>query len=94
MLFLYLCAAVYMSRHKPLWEGHEMFEQTSLSLQPNTTTTTTTTDHVVSEEPPSVQEYGPGSLGCTYELCAGIVDKKVSLKQSAQEEILEETGAA
>ena len=88
-LFLYLCAAVYMSRHKPLWEGHEMFEQTSLSLQP-----TTTADHVASEEPPSIQEYGPGGLGCTYELCAGIVDKKVSLKQSAQEEILEETGAA
>lgn len=29
---------------------------------------------------------------CTYELCAGIVDKKVSLKQITKEEILEECG--
>ena len=36
--------------------------------------------------------YGPGSLGCTYELCAGIVDKRVSLKKIAQEEVQEETG--
>ena len=37
-------------------------------------------------------EYGSGALGCTYELCAGIVDKKASLEQIAREEILEETG--
>jgi len=30
----------------------------------------------------------------TYELCAGIVDKEISLKQIAQEEILEECGYA
>ena len=35
---------------------------------------------------------GPGSLGCTFELCAGIVDKKIPLECIAQEEILEETG--
>ena len=37
-------------------------------------------------------EYGSGALGCTYELCAGIIDKKASLEQIAKEEILEETG--
>ena len=30
--------------------------------------------------------------GYTYELCAGIIDKKISLKQIAKEEILEECG--
>ena len=35
--------------------------------------------------------YGPGSLGITYELCAGIVDKRASLEQIAREEMLEET---
>ena len=34
----------------------------------------------------------PGSLGLTYELCAGIVDKKKSVAEIAQEEILEECG--
>lgn len=38
------------------------------------------------------EEYGHGSLGCTYELCAGIVDKQTSLQQIAKEEIHEETG--
>ncbi|XP_045172308.2 uridine diphosphate glucose pyrophosphatase NUDT14-like [Mercenaria mercenaria] len=34
----------------------------------------------------------PGSLGLTYELCAGIVDKEKSVAEIAQEEILEECG--
>jgi len=38
------------------------------------------------------KEYGPGSLGFTYELCAGIIDKPYSLEQIAKEEVLEETG--
>ena len=42
------------------------------------------------KNPPT--EYGPGSMGFTYELCAGLVDKKASLEQIASEEILEETG--
>ena len=37
-------------------------------------------------------EFGPGSEGVTFELCAGIVDKQVSLEQIAKEEVLEETG--
>ncbi|PIK42888.1 putative uridine diphosphate glucose pyrophosphatase isoform X1 [Apostichopus japonicus] len=34
----------------------------------------------------------PGMSGLTYELCAGIVDKKLGLRETAKEEILEETG--
>ena len=34
----------------------------------------------------------PGSLGVTYELCAGITDKDAPLLQIAKEEVLEETG--
>ncbi len=34
----------------------------------------------------------PGSVGVTWELCAGIVDKNKSLAEIAQEEILEECG--
>ena len=45
-----------------------------------------------SQNDKAITEYGPGSLGCTYELCAGIVDKQVPLAQIAKEEVLEETG--
>ena len=38
--------------------------------------------------------YLKNSDGFTYELCAGIVDKELSLVEIAQEEILEETGYA
>ena len=34
----------------------------------------------------------PGSLGITYELCSGIVDKDVSLAEIAKLEVLEECG--
>lgn len=34
----------------------------------------------------------PAKLGITLELCAGIVDKDLSLKEIAREEILEECG--
>lgn len=34
----------------------------------------------------------PGSLGLTYELCAGIVDKKKTVAEIAQEEVFEECG--
>lgn len=92
--------AVFMSRHKPLWVNSDVFSN-PLSQKPNTNlnpppakklptplpedcdSTDTTT------EPTS---YGHGSMGCTYELCAGIVDKTVSLEQITKEEILEETG--
>lgn len=34
----------------------------------------------------------PGSLGVSYELCAGLVDKDKSVEEIAQEEVLEECG--
>lgn len=34
----------------------------------------------------------PAKLGITLELCAGIVDKNLSIKEIAREEILEECG--
>lgn len=34
----------------------------------------------------------PGSLGMTFELCAGIVDKDLGLQETAKAEIFEETG--
>lgn len=42
-------------------------------------------DHV------DVKQY-PGKLGVTLELCAGVVDKSKSLKEIAQDEVLEECG--
>ena len=92
-------AAVYMSKHRPLWENSHVFTN-SLSEKP-----TSAPAHDDSDPPPvkrsavadsttdrPTQEYGPGSLGCTYELCAGLVDKSTSREQIAKEEILEETG--
>lgn len=38
-----------------------------------------------------VKKY-PANLGITLELCAGIVDKSLPLKEIAKEEILEECG--
>lgn len=92
--------AVYMSQHRCLWEDDAIFN-TQLSLLSAPTNDESLKD--TSEETlPSSEEalpssskkesYGPGALGFTYELCAGIVDKKMSLPQIAQEEILEETG--
>ena len=34
----------------------------------------------------------PGSLGVTYELCAGIIDKPLSPVEIAKEEVIEECG--
>lgn len=80
-----------MSRHRHMWEHHKIFN-TSLSYAPASSDAvlieTQSTPKAASVE----TSYGPGKMGCTYELCAGIVDKKMSLQQIAQEEILEETG--
>lgn len=86
-----------MSKHRSLWENSDVFSTTlsqkpssdTPSDPPSTATATSETAHCSSSNPTS---YGPGSLGCTYELCAGIVDKSVSLEQIAKEEVLEETG--
>ena len=82
-----------MSKHRPLWENSDVFS-TTLSQKPNPSDpppsdSTTQKAATGSKNPTS---YGPGALGCTYELCAGIVDKSVSLEQIAKEEVLEETG--
>ena len=90
-------AAVYMSRHRPLWENSEVFS-TTLSQKsdppqpPSSSAAAAPTTQQQSSSPAAPTSYGPGGLGCTYELCAGIVDKSVSLEQIAKEEVLEETG--
>ena len=84
-----------MSRHRSLWENSDVFS-TTLSQKadsqppPSSSSHSATSTAQSSLAPPT--SYGPGSLGCTYELCAGIVDKNVSLEQIAKEEVLEETG--
>ena len=88
--------AVYMSRHRPLWENSDVFS-TALSQKPTSDQDPQSNSHstaaaAAQKSTEDLTEYGPGSLGCTYELCAGIVDKSVSLEQIAKEEVLEETG--
>lgn len=82
-----------MSMHKPLWENSDIFPS-RLSEKPSNTSDPpppkSATTELSAQNPPT--EYGPGSMGFTYELCAGLVDKKASLEQIASEEILEETG--
>ena len=87
-----------MSRHRDLWKDHEVFT-TLLSHSEETLPEEKVNTGIVQETPALPTEsktkqepYGPGTLGCTYELCAGIVDKNKTLKQIAQDEIHEETG--
>ena len=82
----FLHVAVYMKLNEHMLEDH--FKE-KLSHK----------DEAKYEEPTdnppkqkSIKQYGPGSEGVTYELCAGIVDKSISLEEIVQEEILEETG--
>lgn len=74
-----------MSQHRSLWENDKIFS-TSLS---HLDSPPKSTDRLARD---MSRDYGPGSMGCTYELCAGIVDKSLSLQQIAIEEIKEETG--
>ena len=76
-----------MSSNRPVWENSEIFKDNSLSMKHNKPT-----DSKDTKEPNSSLSYGPGSEGITYECCAGIVDKPISLEEIAKEEILEETG--
>eukprot|EP00455_Lapot_gusevi_P052397 TRINITY_DN796_c0_g1_i8.p1 TRINITY_DN796_c0_g1~~TRINITY_DN796_c0_g1_i8.p1 ORF type:complete len:235 (-),score=53.94 TRINITY_DN796_c0_g1_i8:166-786(-) len=53
----------------------------------------TTAEHKEDNTPISLpNENVPVSKGCTYELCAGLVDKNKSLEQIACEEVMEECG--
>ena len=85
-----------MTKHKELWENSPVFNSTPLSHKPVANSSSSSGQeqphHGTSSPPSTTSSYGPGSEGCAYELCAGIVDKNVSLQQVAQEEILEETG--
>ena len=65
-----------MSRHWHLLEGQEIFNTSIAAKAPKT----------------SLDTKASGKIGCTYELCAGIIDKKLTIQQIAQEEIMEETG--
>ena len=91
-----------MSRHKALWEDSDVFS-TPLSRKSDlhskvTPPVDTNIVQETSSPPPKkfahegTHTYGPGSFGCTYELCAGIMDKRMPMKQIAQEEVQEETG--
>ena len=84
-----------MNKNRALWENSVVFPN-SLSQKPSSST---------SEEPSNKKQkldsatntadpftWGPGEEGCTYELCAGLVDKDIPLEHIAKEEILEETG--
>jgi len=46
----------------------------------------------VKTEDPSTKVVAPPSTGITYELCAGIIDKEISLTAIMKEELLEECG--
>ena len=76
-----------MMNHKALLQRSDIFT-TPLSEKP------CTEDHQTPAhgEPAAVGALGPGAQGCTYEMCAGILDKAASIEQIAKEEVLEETG--
>lgn len=73
-----------MSCNRPAWENSDIFRNGSLSMKDNSTTPV--------EGVATTHLYGPAQEGVTHELCAGIVDKKLPLKEIAREEVLEETG--
>lgn len=84
-----------MSKNRPLWENSEVF--TIALSQQNPTPAEATPPSLKKPKPDASSDtqplqFGPGSEGVTYELCAGLVDKSSSLQQIAQEEILDETG--
>ncbi len=80
-----------MARHKPLWQDNKIFTTPLSQIDSHNSTLAENSDQGPISEL-NQTAYGPGSLGCSYELCAGIIDKKVSKEQTAVEEVLEETG--
>ena len=46
----------------------------------------------ISEDLGEIQVKAPYQAGVSYELCAGLIDKKMSPKEVAKEEVLEEVG--
>lgn len=82
--------AVYMTFNKDVLDNSSLFKNDTLQMKPLSANDSTSPASTSPEGPPP--EFGPSSGGITYELCAGIVDKQVSLEQIAKEEVLEETG--
>ena len=89
-----------MSKNRPMWENSEVFPH-ALSQKPSSSESDTppsakrqkpNLDKADSEKSPVGVTWGPAQDGCTYELCAGLVDKDLSLEHIAKEEVLEETG--
>ena len=82
-----------MSKNRPMWEDSALFP-TALSQKPNSAPLTKKAKLEDNDTNKTAEErkWSPGCEGCTYELCAGLVDKDASLEQIAKEEILEETG--
>ena len=87
-----LFIAVYMARHKHLCQDNKIFTTSLSQIDSHDPSATLVVEHSDQGSPIQLQTYGSGSLGCSYELCAGIIDKKVSKEQTAVEEVLEETG--
>ena len=94
-----------MSKNRAMWENLDVFPN-SLSQKPSSSesdddpsskkqklnSASGGTEPSTGKEPSSAPTWGPGHEGCTYELCAGLVDKELPLELIAREEILEETG--
>lgn len=91
-----------MSKNRAMWENSEVFSS-ALSEKPSSCDSDAPpskkqrSDSFDQEaasrnEVPAAVTWGPGCEGCTYELCAGLVDKDLSLEHIAKEEVLEETG--
>ena len=97
-----------MSKNRSIWENSDVFpnslsEKPSSSDSDSTpsskkqkvnddTTLTKTTEKEEGSGSAVAKTWSPGHEGCTYELCAGLVDKDIPLELIAKEEILEETG--
>ena len=100
-----LChTAVYMNKNRSMWENSEVFPN-ALSQKKSTSAgarqppkkrklnSSDSNSVADGDNPPtSTATWSPGSEGCTYELCAGLVDKELPLEHIAKEEVLEETG--
>lgn len=86
-----------MGKNRPMWENSEIF-QNKLSHKPSSNAPPPKKqkpdlpNQEAGNETSAAPTWGPGKEGFTYELCAGLVDKDLSLEHIAKEEVLEETG--
>ena len=82
---------VYLVQNKEKLKGHPVFS-TPLNKKRKTDSgiSQPSENYVAVEDLSTI--FTPASSGCTYELCAGVVDSENSYEQIAKEEILEECG--